>query len=190
MSGRDTLGKVRGIGSGSGEHQRRLLPSTPPHCCTPLSSCASNFNSTSIFIRLLLPSRGDRIQTLTRISPPDWLDTATPRGHATKKRRSRHTFFLLLYPPFTSTCFLSPVLLPSTSCVLPFLIPSSSLPPFLPPFYLHPSLCPSSTSSCFSLRVPPCQSAVWATLPLLLSAWWTGAAGFWRSNLLTKTGLA
>lgn len=42
-----------------------------------LSSCASSFISTSIFINLLLASQGDRIQALTRISPQiDWYCSA------------------------------------------------------------------------------------------------------------------
>lgn len=161
MSGRDTLGKVSVIGVDResirvGSRLFTPLPPTPLLC--PLSSCGSNFNSTSVFINLLLASQGDRIQTLTRISPLDWLDTATPRGHSTKKETH---FFLLLSPPYTSTCFLSFLPLPSTSYVLPF------LPSPLPPLVLHPSFHTSTTSSCFSPCVPSCQSAVWATFHLL-----------------------
>lgn len=142
----------------SRESKLLLLPSPKPLLC-PVSSCASNFNSTSVFINLLLTSQGDRIQTLTQISAPDWLDTATPRGHTTKKEA--HIF----PPPFISACFLYLLLLPSMSCVLPFF-----LNPQLLLLHLYPlsSSCPSSTSSCVSLCVPPCQSAVWVTFHLLL----------------------
>ena len=138
---------------------RLLTPQPPTPLLCPLSSCGSNFNSTSVFINPLLASQGDRIQTLTRISPPDWLDTATPRGHSTKKET--HFFFSSFPPPFTSTSFLSfSLLLPSTSYVLPFLLSPLS------PLVLHPSLHTSTTSSCFSPCVPSCQSAVWATFHL------------------------
>lgn len=55
-----------------------------------LSSCASNFISTSIFSNLLLVSQGDTIQALTRISPQiDWYCNA--QGTLGKKA--------CLYPP-------------------------------------------------------------------------------------------
>lgn len=64
-----------------------------------LSSCASNFISTSIFSNLLLVSQGDTIQALTRISPQiDWYCNA--QGTLGKKA-------CLYPPPFTSHSFLS-----------------------------------------------------------------------------------
>ena len=90
---------------------RLLTPQPPTPLLCPLSSCGSNFNSTSVFINPLLASQGDRIQTLTRISPPDWLDTATPRGHSTKKET--HFFFSPPFPP------LSHQLLSYLSCSCP-----------------------------------------------------------------------
>lgn len=135
-----------------------LLPSPKPLLC-PVSSCASNFNSTSVFINLLLTSQGDRIQTLTQISAPDWLDTATPRGHITKKEA--HIFS----PSFHFSLFsISPALALYVLCPSIFLNPQL----LLLRLYLLSSSCPSSTSSCVSLCMPPCQSAVWVTFHLLL----------------------
>lgn len=78
-----------------------------------LSSCASSFISTSIFINLLLASQGDRIQALTRISPQiDWYCSA--QGTLGKKALAfPHVPPFLPYPsrfPMlpTSSCF-SPV---------------------------------------------------------------------------------
>lgn len=69
---------------------------SPPLLC--LSSCASSFISTSIFINLLLASQGDRIQALTRISPQiDWYCSA--QGTLGKKA--------LAFPPSFPLSFLS-----------------------------------------------------------------------------------
>lgn len=136
MSARDTLDKVRASGGG-GQTGPPFCP--PAHCCASLSSCGSNFHSTSVFINLLLASQGDRIQTLTRISPPDWLDTATPRGHSTKKKKGDPLFFTSFSPLFTSTCFPPP-----PAFALYIICPSISYPLLLLPlFYLHPSFHPS-----------------------------------------------
>ena len=159
---------------------RLLTPQPPTPLLCPLSSCGSNFNSTSVFINPLLASQGDRIQTLTRISPPDWLDTATPRGHSTKKET--HFFFLLLSPPFHINFFLIfpalalYIICPSLSSLSSFSLGSPSLAPYIHHLILFFPMRAFLSVSCLSNIPPP------------LSAWWTGAAGFWRSNLLTKTG--
>lgn len=152
------MAKVRRIGTEWGEHKKgkQTAHSSIPHpIVCPLSSCASNFNSTSIFINLLLASEGDRIQTLTRISPQ--IDLILPHpGDTTKKRRP--TFFSPAFPPFYYNLF--PI---SCALALNIMCPSISYPIFrllLPQFCLLPLLCSSSTSSCFSQCVPPCQSAV------------------------------
>lgn len=75
LSGKDRC-KVRDVLLKKKESASRIQAyfSTPLLC---LSSCASSFISTSIFINLLLASQGDRIQALTRISPQiDWYCSA------------------------------------------------------------------------------------------------------------------
>lgn len=185
-SARDTLGKVRGSERGIGGEWGEggcCLPLPQSIVVPPLSSCGSNFNSTSVFINLWLASQGDRIQTLTRISPPDWLDTATPRG----QKKETHFFSPPSFPP--------PSLLLASylRCLCPLHHLSFhflSSPPPLPSLCSnHLSLHPSSTSSCFFFFSPPALSvSCLSDIPPPPSAWWTGAAGFWRSNLLTKTG--
>lgn len=104
LSGKDRC-KVRDLLLTKKESASRIQAyfSTPLLC---LSSCASSFISTSIFINLLLASQGDRIQALTRISPQiDWYCSA--QGMLGKKAPA-----FPLVPPFplfpmppTSSCF-------------------------------------------------------------------------------------
>lgn len=132
----------------NGESVRRRAEQSSPQL---VSSCASNFNSTSIFIKLMLAFQGDRIQTLTRISPPrlNWY------RHTQGTQCKKETHF---NPP-------SPGSFLSCCCpVLPSLILSRS-----PSLASVSNLCSVHPPPLFfPLRVPPCQSTVWATLHILL----------------------
>lgn len=85
------------------------------------------------------------------LAPPDWIDTDTPRGHSARKRP---TLTLLHLVPFS----------PAVALSFPHL---SS--PALPALLLSPTFALSTLHLFFfPLRVPPCQSTVWATLHILL----------------------
>lgn len=131
-SARDTLGKVRGSERGIGGEWGEggaASPSPSPLLC-PLyppvdpTSIPLQFLSTSGW-----PLKEIGFKLWHELAPQ--IDLILP--HPGDKKR-RPTFLPpFLYPPFTSTRFLSPLPLHSTSFVLPFLILSSS-PSSLPLF--------------------------------------------------------
>lgn len=114
------------MGSASGVLLTRRYPTS---LLCPLSSCASNFNSTSIFINLLPASQGDRIQTLTRISPQ--IDLILPHPGDTPQKRDP-----VFPPPFPLHFSLFPI---SRSLALYTMCPSisSQFYPSLAPSILH-----------------------------------------------------
>lgn len=134
MSGKDRR-KVRGF-----LLKRRRASGIQAYFSTPLlclSSCASNFISTSIFSNLLLVSQGDTIQALTRISPQiDWYCNA--QGTLGKKAPASSplplsTLFLSNSSPSTlPPCLVFPWCLLSVTCLgditLPFRVDRQAPP--------------------------------------------------------------
>lgn len=166
MSGRNVLDEVRYIGGVDKEIMKggrgRLLS-----LLTQLldSLWSFNCNSTPIFINLPLTSQGDRIQTLTRISPDDWLDTATPRGHSTKKDCS----------------FFPPPAFP-LSFVTAFSVCSCCYPQhhkycLLLYRFLQPLLSPSYDKSCFFPSEFLLSFRCWSDTAPSFSVWWAAPQG-------------
>ena len=183
MSGRDTRARSEVLGVKGGEQWSSLLPlpsHPPPHCCGPYPLV----HPTSIPLQFLStfcsPLKEIGFKPWHTLAPQ--IDLILPHpGDIPLKRRP--TFFSS-FPPFHFNLFPIShtialyIMCPSISYpLLLFLLSSFSIPHLsilnlILFFPVHASL----SVSCLCDIQPPS------------SAWWTGATGFWWSNLLTKTG--